>query len=193
MNKGLPQGGILSPTLYNIYTAEITKNIEKKIQVVQYADDTALYVTEKRSTKDCKKGIEKVVNEIEKRLSNLGLEIESSKTNIVIFNNKKDRENRLICRIKGDRIENVRAAKFLGIIIDSKLKFDRQIQHVQNKVNKTINVMRFLCTVRWVMEISTALMVYKSYVRSIIDYELFIYYPREGKGREKWKSCRTRE
>lgn len=27
VNKGLPQGGVLSPTLYNIYTCNITKNL----------------------------------------------------------------------------------------------------------------------------------------------------------------------
>lgn len=67
----------------------------------------------------------------------------------MIFNNKNDRENRLICRIKGERIGNVRDTKFLGIVLDSKLKFDKQSTHVQDKAQKAINIMRFLCRVTW--------------------------------------------
>lgn len=192
VNKGLPQGGVLSSTLYNIYTSEITKNIGKKVRVVQYTDDIALYVTEK-GLKDCKREIEKTVNKIEERLCNLGLDIELTKSNIIVFNNKKEkRKNTLICRIKGERSGNVRSAKFLGIIIDSKLKFDKQMHPVQNKVDKAINIVRFLCRISWGMEVSTALMIYKSYIRSIIEYGLFIYYPREGKGREKMEKMQNK-
>lgn len=34
------------------------------------------------------------------------------------------------------------------------------------------------------MEINTALMLYKSYVRSVMEYGLFVYYPRDWKGKE---------
>lgn len=59
----------------------------------------------------------------------------------MIFNNKKDKENRIICRIKDERIGNVRAARFLGVTIDTKLKFDRHLKEVQVKVNKVFNIM----------------------------------------------------
>lgn len=39
---GLPQGGVLSPLLYSIYTRELSKDIEEK--VLQYADDIAIYM-----------------------------------------------------------------------------------------------------------------------------------------------------
>ncbi|XP_077277484.1 uncharacterized protein LOC143905767 [Temnothorax americanus] len=39
--------------------------------------------------------------------------------------------------------------------------------------------MRYLCHVSTGMETNTALMLYKSLVRSVMDYGLFIYYPRD--------------
>ena len=45
-NKGLPQGAILSPILYNIYTSNITDNINRqKVTILQYADDIIMYTT----------------------------------------------------------------------------------------------------------------------------------------------------
>lgn len=66
----------------------------------------------------------------------------------------------------------------------SKLRFDRHLKKIQEKALKGINIMRLLCRISWGMETSTALGVYKSYVRSILEYAIFVYYPREGNGRE---------
>lgn len=102
---------------------EISTGIDYDIGILQFADDIALYAKDK-SLEDCKIKMEVAIHKIDKNLIKLGLEIESTKTNIMVFNNKKDRENRIVCRIKGKRIGNVRAAKFLGIKMDTKLKFN---------------------------------------------------------------------
>lgn len=93
VNKGLPQGEVLSLTLYNLYTrsTEISKGIQKDIRILQYADDITLYTTDKDINK-CKIKIRKVINQINENLLSIGLDIEPSKTNIIIFNNKKDKD-----------------------------------------------------------------------------------------------------
>lgn len=58
MNKDLPQGGVLSPTLYNIYTLGIIRDLNKAVTVLQYADDIVLCVTRDRLI-DCKIDIER--------------------------------------------------------------------------------------------------------------------------------------
>lgn len=86
--------------------------------------------------------------------------------------------------IKGHRVTTQEKAKFLGIIFDSKLKFDDQLQEMKGKVDKSISILRYLNRVSWGMEINTSLLIYKSYVRSIMEYGLFVYYPRDWKGKE---------
>ncbi|CAF4852676.1 unnamed protein product [Pieris macdunnoughi] len=41
--RGLPQGSVLSPLLYNIYTYDLELVVNSFCQVLQYADDVALY------------------------------------------------------------------------------------------------------------------------------------------------------
>lgn len=120
------------------------------------------------------------MNNLEKRLNSLGLEIKSSKSNIMVFNNKPDRDNKIRMRIKGKRIGNVRSAKFLGVTFDSKVKFGKQLTQIQNKTDNALSIMRYMCRVSWGMETNTALMIYRAYVRSILEYGLFIYYTRAG-------------
>ena len=47
--KGVPQEGVLSPLLYIFYISKITNNISSRISVFQFADDIALYSTNKSS------------------------------------------------------------------------------------------------------------------------------------------------
>lgn len=49
---GIPQGSILSPILFNIYTRHLHDLFENPIKCVQYADDICLYVT-RNTYEDC--------------------------------------------------------------------------------------------------------------------------------------------
>lgn len=104
----------------------------------------------------------------------------------------KVRENSVGIEIRGWNIHNVCCAKFLGIAFDSKLKFDTQCTQVCKKADKALDIMRFLNRVSWGMETNTALNVYKAYVRAIIEYAIFVYYPKERQGREKLKKVQNK-
>lgn len=122
VNKGLPQGGVLSPTLYNIYTCNITKNLPGTVTALQYADDIVLYATCDRLN-ECKVLVERAVEQIERNIISLGLKLAPSKSNVMVFNNRHAGENRLRCRIAGQPVRNVSSVKFLGIVFDCKLSF----------------------------------------------------------------------
>lgn len=44
INKGLPQGRVLSPLLYSVYTRNLGKDLEEGVKMLQYADDVAIYI-----------------------------------------------------------------------------------------------------------------------------------------------------
>lgn len=41
--KGIPQGSVLSPLLFNLYINKLNKQITHNCRVLQFADDTVLY------------------------------------------------------------------------------------------------------------------------------------------------------
>ncbi|XP_076291049.1 uncharacterized protein LOC143214198 [Lasioglossum baleicum] len=67
--KGLPQGGVLSPLLYNLYVADIFKGIPKEVHISQYADDIALY-SRSSALRDVKISIERALNKCRDRDEN---------------------------------------------------------------------------------------------------------------------------
>lgn len=175
VNKGLPQGGVISPTLYSIYTAEITCDIGKDSKILQYADDITIYCMDRGNERDTIERLEESVGIINNNLKEIGLEIEPTKTNIIWFNRERFREGQIRCNIVGKEIKSTNKARFLGIVFDKDLKFDKDIDYIRDKTSRIINAFKFVNKVSWGMEVNTALMVYKSFLRSVMEYGIFSY------------------
>lgn len=74
---------------------------------------------------------------------------------------------------------------FLGITYDVQAKYRKQIEILKGKVEKRCNILRWLNKVSWGMEVNTALMAYIVFVRSVIDYGLFVIFPKDLKNKDK--------
>jgi hypothetical protein len=48
IQNGVPQGGVLSPTLFLIYINDVTENIPRSVHSSLYADDLVLWTSESR-------------------------------------------------------------------------------------------------------------------------------------------------
>ncbi|RLU26440.1 hypothetical protein DMN91_000234, partial [Ooceraea biroi] len=74
VNKGLPQGGVLSSILYAIYTKNISRNLNYVVKILQYADDIVLYISGKYIA-EMEVDLETGIKELNKRLIELGLDL----------------------------------------------------------------------------------------------------------------------
>ncbi|XP_071575291.1 uncharacterized protein [Temnothorax nylanderi] len=109
----------------------------------------------------------------------MGLDLEPKKTVLVEFSKSGYIDRRMNIRIGDCEVFNCGAAKFLGVWLDNKLSFNRQVQELRGKVSRANSIIRYLCGVSKGMEVNTALMLYKSLVRSITDYGSFVFFPRQ--------------
>ncbi|XP_071579351.1 uncharacterized protein [Temnothorax nylanderi] len=175
--KGLPQGAVLSPLLYALYTCNITDKEGVEYESVQFADDIAAYVIGHNRTEN-KRKLEKAVNSINEKLIELGLQLEPKKTVLVQFSKHGGCDNTYI-EVQNTKIYAQREAKFLGIWLDSRLDFHKQVQETKGKVTKANSLMTYLNKKSKGMEVNTALMLYKSLIRAITDYGNFVYFPKE--------------
>ena len=136
--RGLPQGAILSPVLYNIYTSDITKNLNKqKINILQYADDIAIYTTSNAA--ELRVNIlEEAVLTLVNNLQEIKLNIAEEKTNLINFSSrgKTRRREKMSIKIKDKEIKEEENIKFLGIILDKKLKFETHTKEMILKAKR---------------------------------------------------------
>lgn len=175
--KGVPQGGVLSPLLYVLYVANITNNIPKSVGISQFADDIALYLKNK-SLDRSKNLLVRSIKILKENLLTLGLELCPQKTKLIHFNKKNIAPGSVEIELGNNCIiKSCDQARFLGIIFDYKLTFSPHVNHLQKRSLKSLNIINFLRGTWWGCDPETLTIFYKSYVRSLIDYGSFIYFP----------------
>lgn len=173
ISHGLLQGSTLSPVLFNIYTLDLHSTFGPKVNVIQYADDFCIYISGK-NIKQLSSELSKTVLTIKNWLFRNALDLSPQKTNVMFFSRSR--------KIPTDNIKLANYSftipqhiKYLGLTFDNKLKWGFHINAVVTKCEKALNILRIITKVRWGSDFSTAMSVYKAYIRSVIDYGCSLY------------------
>lgn len=180
--RGLPQGSVLSPLLYNLYTHDL-EDSAGDCHILQYADDLLLYVSS-RSIESATEMISTSLMETNSWLSNNGLSLSSSKSCAVIFSRKRVVPN-IEISINGSVIPVRSHYRFLGVVLDSKLNGEMHFQYITNKCERSLNTLRCLSGVWWGAHPSSLRLLYNATVRSVLDYGSFLLVPGNKKGFRK--------
>ena len=72
-------------------------------------------------------------------------------------------------------IEVVKEAKFLRLILDTKLTFKNHVQHLKSSCQKALHILRVVGHTDWGADRIVLLHLYRALVRSKLDYECVVY------------------
>jgi len=87
----------------------------------------------------------------------------------VLFTRRRDRIDSIL-KINGESVKVENKAKFLGIIFDSQLNLNSHVSYIVDKCQKRLNLLRAISGNKWGANKKTLLMIYRSLIRSILDY-----------------------
>lgn len=164
---GVPQGTVLGPLLFIIYMNNLL-NQKSRGTIISFADDTAiLYVAEK--WQDLKTLAEEDMKNIKKWFDQKTLTINCTKTKYLPFSCYK---NSLpvfttITVYPDTIIEQAESVKYLGVVIDRNLKWDRHILSVCNTLRSILFRFRYL---KRILDIPTLKTIYYALVESRLRY-----------------------
>lgn len=172
--EGVPQGAILSTTLFNIKLNDIVKAILPGIDCSLYVDDFVIIFSASRLPA-VERNLQLCINSILEWTVKNGFTVSPTKTVAMHFCKKKGCDYDPELFLGSSRIEFVKEYKFLGIIWDTKLSFRQHIDYLRKKCFKALNIIKVLAHKDWGSDTKTLLMLYQSLVRSKVDYGSIVY------------------
>lgn len=169
--KGVPQGSILSPLLFNIYVSKIHNYVSKNCKIVQFADDIAILISGPSSQIiELSRKLKTPLINLSNFFNSKGLNISTEKSALMIFSRTKSTPTSPLIELNGHPIKSVSTFRFLGIYLDLKLLEDAHIDSLVKKSNRLINVIKSLCGTWWGSDPLLLLRIYKSLIKGSIEY-----------------------
>ena len=169
VTSGVPQGSILGPILFIIFTNDMALNFPN-CKIISYADDSQLLVTGNNKMQ-VKLKLEEVIKHAQKWYTENSLMNNGSKTEIIVIGNKNTVNESMYIKIEEGgtpkQLKRKKAIKILGVHIDDQLNWGKQIQSVRKKVTNSI---RNLHRINQLLPLKHRLLLYNNLVASHYNY-----------------------
>ncbi|MCG8045733.1 MAG: reverse transcriptase family protein, partial [Candidatus Thiodiazotropha endolucinida] len=162
--KGVPQGSILGPLIFNIFINDIFYFVQKST-IYNYADDNTLSY--------CCKDVNILKNTLEHDSHILidWFQVNQMQANPDKFQTisvgKKTFDKIKSFEIANNSIQCEESVKLLGVEIDYLLNFNEQVTKICQKVARQLNVLQRLSKF---LNMNNRLLVFKSFIRSNFNY-----------------------
>ena len=174
---GVPQGGVLSPALFNLFMSNMPEPPEGSgLELVVYADDVTLLATHENIT---------VAEEIAQPYLDTALQwmkdndlILADKTQATLFTSDPAQYNhKLNLKIEDQQLETKKNPVVLGLTFDPKLNFNEHIKITEEKAKSTLKLVKAISGTDWGQQKETIASTYTQFTRPTIEYACPVWAP----------------
>ena len=167
LNNGLPQGSVLAPTLFNLYTHDLPKTVSQKFI---YADDITL-AYQCKSFEETELVLQKDLEIMSKYFKSWRLKLNLSKTEVSTFHLNNQLANReLNIQLNNTALNHNFNPKILGITFDRTLSFRNHLETKAKKLATRINLIQQLAGTTWGANANTLRTAAMSLVFTTAEY-----------------------
>ena len=138
---GVPQGGVLSLTLFNIYTADVPSP-RAPVQVMAYADDITITSTH-TSTSAEKKYIQPYLHTVFAQTKQNNVTLNPDKTTCTLFTpDPAEYKSNLDVKINNTALRMEMHPKILGLTLDPKLTYSKHIHNISVHAHNPLQMIK---------------------------------------------------
>lgn len=163
---GVPQGSVLGPVLYNIFTCDLPQ-ISSMVSIATFADDTAFLSCDKDPTAASRQ-LQNQLNETHIWLRKWRIRVSAPKSNHITFTLRKG-----TCPpVKLGNIELPQSScvKYLGFHVDQRLTWRNHINKKRDEINHRFRNLLWLLGRQSALSLTNKMLVYNSVLKPIWTY-----------------------
>lgn len=165
ITRGVPQGSVLGPVLFILFTNDFPKYIENFSNTIMYADDTVLLLGRK-TPEQLEVAANTALNMAIQYCHNSDLIVNQNKTKQLVLGKYKDTTNKL------PDLEESTSSKYLGVILDESLTWTPHIDALCKKLRVGLYVIKRMTNIS---DTATAKVAYHAIFESHLRYGITIW------------------
>ena len=173
--RGCPQGGILSPFLWNLVLDDLLQFSAGQIPgyLQAFADDL-MSLVEGNDMEVIWQRTQKTIKTIEAWCNTKGLNISSLKTKVVVFTWNKKWSLRPVI-VGNETVIPSDSVKLLGVTLDSKLNFNEHVDNITTKAINSLMQCNRAVGPTWGLTPKVCRWIYTSVIRPMLSYSVVIW------------------
>jgi ribonuclease HI len=176
LTKGCPQGGVLSPLVWNINFDPILEELNGgPVKVIGFADDACLLITGIDPTWMVDR-IQPYINKMVEWGAKSGLKFNESKTVAVMYTlHRTARHKYKQIMVNNQKIDYSTEAKYLGVTLDSKLSFKKHLTSKFAKAKRLMFAIKSCISKQIGPNLSLTRLAFKMLVKPVLNYGCHVF------------------
>ena len=169
INTGVPQGGVLFPILFNIYTSDIPLP-PKDVQITTYTNNITIIAshTKHRKTQQL---IQPFLHKIYEWATTNNLYIKTDKITTTLFTQDPTKYSTIILlKLNNQTLPTTKHPKILEITLHPKPTFLQHINVTIIKRKQTLSIMKALTSTKWGKQKKLIISIFKAITRPTLEF-----------------------
>lgn len=169
-SRGVPQGSVLSPVLFNVLLSSVP--MKTNVHLYVYADDIAFF-SSACDIQSLHATLQSYLGTLELWFEQIRMTLNVSKCSVIVF--PLNAPISISLQYRQEIIPQKDCVKYLGVFYDEKLTWLHHIEHIKSKATRNIGMLRKLGRHPTGLRRDNLLMIYRMYVRPILEFGCVLF------------------